>query len=135
MRISYWSSDVCSSDLHPKDAFALRLAHFNHFYAGESRKMRDSVARVLPDWNAADPDIGFLHGMYGFALEETGDYVRGERYGRMAVERNPADARSVPAVAHVMEMQGRHAAGIAWGRGGRSDRGGVGDGGGDPRRT
>lgn len=99
---------------HPKDALALRLAHFNHFYAGEGRKMRDSVARVLPDWSESDPDVGFVHGMYGFALEESGDYARGERYGRMAVERNPADAWSVHAVAHVMEMQGRHAEGIAW---------------------
>lgn len=99
---------------HPKDAFALRLAHFNHFYAGEGRKMRDSIARVLPDWSDRDPDIGFVHGMYGFALEESGDYVLGERYGRMAVDRNPADAWSVHAVAHVMEMQGRHAEGIAW---------------------
>ena len=98
----------------PKDAFALRLAHFNHFYAGEGRRMRDSVARVLPDWSDSDPDIGFVHGMYGFALEESGDYARGERFGRMAVERNPADAWSVHAVAHVMEMQGRHAEGIAW---------------------
>lgn len=98
----------------PKDAFALRLAHFNHFYAGESRKLRDSVARVLPDWRDSDPDIGFVHGMYGFALEESDDYAKGERFGRMAVERNPADAWSVHAVAHVMEMQGRHAEGIAW---------------------
>ncbi|EDP66400.1 hypothetical protein BAL199_25674 [alpha proteobacterium BAL199] len=99
---------------HPKDVFALRLAHFNHFYAGEARKMRDSVARVLPQWTDADPDIGYVHGMYGFALEESGDYARGERFGRMAVERNPKDAWSVHAVAHVMEMQGRHAEGIAW---------------------
>lgn len=99
---------------HPKDVFALRLAHFNHFYDGEGRKMRDSVARVLPQWSDADPDIGYVHGMYGFGLEESGDYARGERYGRMAVERNPKDAWSVHAVAHVMEMQGRHGEGIAW---------------------
>src|SRR3546814_20502388 len=39
----------------------------------------------------------------------------------MAVERNPADAWSVHAVAHVMEMQGRHAEGIAWVRRGEAD--------------
>ena len=106
---------------HPKDVLALRLAHFNHFYAGDGRRMRDSIARVLPDWSAGDPDIGFVHGMYGFALEESGDYARGERYGRMAVERNPRDAWSVHAVAHVMEMQGRHAEGIAWVQGHEPD--------------
>ena len=99
---------------HPKDAFALRLAHFNHFYDGEGRLMRDSVARVLPEWAEGDPDLGFVLGMYAFGLEEAGDYAAAERFGRRAVEINPADAWSVHAVAHVMEMQGRHGEGIRW---------------------
>jgi tetratricopeptide (TPR) repeat protein len=99
---------------HPKDAFALRLAHFNHFYAGEGRLMRDSVARVLPEWDEDDPDLGFVLGMYAFGNEEAGDYATAERFGRRAVALNPADAWSVHAVAHVMEMQGRHTEGIRW---------------------
>lgn len=99
---------------HPKDVFALRLAHFNHFYDGEGRLMRDSVARVLPEWEVGDRDLGFVLGMYAFGLEEAGDYAAAERVGRRAVEINPADAWSVHAVAHVMEMQGRHGEGIRW---------------------
>ena len=99
---------------HPKDVFALRLAHFNHFYDGEGRLMRDSVVRVLPEWREGDPDLGFVLGMYAFGLEEAGEYATAERVGRRAVEINPADAWSVHAVAHVMEMQGRHGEGIRW---------------------
>ena len=99
---------------HPKDVFALRLAHFNHFYDGEGRLMRDSVVRVLPEWGEGDPDLGFVLGMYAFGLEEAGEYATAERVGRRAVEINPADAWSVHAVAHVMEMQGRHGEGIRW---------------------
>ena len=99
---------------HPKDALALRLAHFNHFYAGDGRRMRDSTARVLPNWHPDDPDYGFVLGMHGFGLEEAGEYPAAERFGREAVERNPEDAWSVHAVAHVMEMQGRHGEGVDW---------------------
>lgn len=99
---------------HPRDVLALRLAHFCHFYAGEGRKMRDSVARVLPAWSPADPLYGNVLGMYGFGLEEAGDYRQGERMARRAVEIDPKDAWSVHAVAHVMEMEGRHGEGIAW---------------------
>lgn len=102
---------------HPKDALALRLAHFNHFYAGEGRMMRDSTARVLPEWSDADPDYGYLLGMHAFGLEETGDYARAEAIGREAVVRNPSDAWAVHAVAHVLEMQGRHREGVDWVRG------------------
>ena len=102
---------------HPLDIFALRLAHFSHFYAGNPRKTRDSIARVLPNWNRGHPHYGYVLGMYGFALEECGDYRKGERFGREAVALNPADGWSVHAVTHVMEMEGRHAEGIAWVKG------------------
>lgn len=99
---------------HPRDMLALRLAHFAHFYAGEGGKMRDSVARVLHAWDKSHPLYGNLLGMYGFGLEEAGDYRKGERYAREAVEIDPKDAWSVHAVAHVMEMEGRHREGIDW---------------------
>ncbi len=99
---------------HPNDALALRLAHFTHFYSGDPRRMRDSVARVLPLWSPADADYGFLLGMYAFGLEEAGEYTEAERYGREAVVRNPADAWSVHSVAHVLEMTERPEEGIAW---------------------
>lgn len=102
---------------HPNDGMALRLAHFTHFYSGEPRRMRDSMARILPLWAEDHRDYGFLQGMYAFGLEESGEYDKAERYGRMAVERNPADAWSVHSIAHVLEMTERHDEGITWVKG------------------
>lgn len=102
----------------PRDLFALQMAHQCDFFLGQSGMLRDRVARVLPDWSAADAEYGFLQGMYAFGLEECGQYGRAEEAGRAAVERNPADAWAIHAVAHVMEMQGRREDGIAWLTGG-----------------
>lgn len=98
----------------PTDALALRLAHFTHFYSGDGRRIRDSVARVLPDWQPDHRNFGFVQGMYAFGLEESREYGEAEKWGRAAVERNPADAWSVHSVAHVLEMTGRAEDGIAF---------------------
>ncbi len=105
----------------PQDGLALRLAHFTHFYSGDGRQMRDSMAAILPRWSEDHPDYGFLLGMYAFGLEESAEYAKAEAYGRRAVEINPADAWSVHAVAHVLEMTERHEDGIAWVRGLEAD--------------
>ncbi len=99
---------------YPMDGLALRLAHFTHFYSGDGRKMRDSLARHLPLWSEDHRDYGFLLGMYAFGLEECGQYEKAERYGRAAVDRNPADAWSVHSIAHVLEMTERQEEGIEW---------------------
>jgi tetratricopeptide (TPR) repeat protein len=101
---------------YPLDPLALRLAHFTHFYSGDGRKLRDSMARAVPQWPEDHPCYGYLLGMYGFGLEESGDYAKAERFGRRAVEINPEDAWSVHSVAHCMEMTERHADGIEWTR-------------------
>ncbi len=106
---------------YPQDGLALRLAHFTHFYSGDGRRMRDSMARVLPLWSEDHRDYGFLLGMYAFGLEESGQYDKAERYGRAAVERNPQDAWSVHSIAHVLEMTERHEEGIEWVAGLESD--------------
>ncbi|MGI9463412.1 MAG: tetratricopeptide repeat protein, partial [Aestuariivirgaceae bacterium] len=99
---------------HPHDSMALRLAHFTHFYTGDGRRMRDSTARILPLWPDDHPHYGYVLGMHAFGLEESADYARAEDFGRRAVERNPEDAWSVHAVAHVLEMTERHQEGIEW---------------------
>lgn len=121
--LAYW----CAGDLdkatrvwerilldYPLDGLALRLAHFTHFYSGDPRTMRDSMASIIPLWSPDHRDYGFLLGMYAFGLEESGEYQMAEKYGRMAVERNPADAWSVHSVAHVLEMTERTDEGIQW---------------------
>lgn len=99
----------------PADLIALRLAHFAYFWTrGDARGMRASIERVLPEWSAALPGYGYVLGMHGFGCEEAGDYALAERQGRAALERDPGDLWAVHAVAHVMEMQGRHDEGARW---------------------
>jgi len=60
------------------------------------------------------PGYHALLGMLAFGLEETGRYAAAERFGRRCVELQPRDGWGQHAVAHVMEMQGRRAEGVAW---------------------
>lgn len=98
----------------PTDLVALRVSQFVLSYLGESARMRETVARVLPSWDAAAPGYGWVLGCDAYALEETGDYAGAERQGRRAVELNPSDIWAAHAVAHVTEMQGRLHDGIGW---------------------
>jgi tetratricopeptide (TPR) repeat protein len=99
---------------HPTDVLALRLAHFNNFWLGRPQDMAASVARVSPKWGRELPGYGTLLSCRAFALEECGDYGGAEPAGRAAVEIDPGDVWGTHAVAHIMEMQGRHQEGIAW---------------------
>jgi tetratricopeptide (TPR) repeat protein len=103
---------------HPTDGLALQAGHLIDFYVGDSRMLRDRVARALPAWSAGLSGYHAVLGMYAFGLEETGDYGQAERYGRQAVELQPRDAWAWHSVAHVMEMQVRTEEGIRWLRGG-----------------
>ena len=99
---------------HPRDVLAAKLAHFGHFYLGDPRNIRDSIARVLPAWSEQDEVYGFVLSMYAFGLEETGNYAQAEAHGRQAIALNRDDPWGVHAVAHVLEMQERYAEGIEW---------------------
>ena len=102
---------------HPTDVLAFRLAHFNNFWLGRPQDMRASADRVFAAWDPELAGYGSLLACRSFAYEECGDYTAAEQYGRAAVEIDPADLWGAHAVAHVMEMQGRHAEGIAWVKG------------------
>ncbi len=99
---------------NPQDVLALRLAHFLHFYLGDMQSLRDSVNRIMYAWDSSVPAYGFVKGMQAFGFEESGDYSAAEAAGREAVGINPQDCWSTHAVAHVMEMMGRHEDGIEW---------------------
>jgi len=99
---------------HPHDVLAFRLAHFNNFWLGRPGAMRVSVERVKPKWSRALPGYGTILACHCFALEECDDYAAAEPSGRAAVELDPGDVWGTHAVAHIMEMQGRHGEGIAW---------------------
>ncbi|SOZ18437.1 conserved hypothetical protein [Cupriavidus taiwanensis] len=107
----------CYGDIvidYPRDLLALQTAHLGDFLLGQSTMLRDRVAQALPHWDAAMPGYGYVLGMHAFGLEETQLYERAEEAGRRALECQPRDPWAVHAVAHVMEMQGRLADGIAW---------------------
>ncbi len=99
---------------HPRDALALQAGHQVDYFTGNSRMLRDRIARALPAWEAGMPGYHAVLGMHAFGLEENGDYGRAEAQGRRAVELQPRDGWAQHAVAHVMEMQCRQRDGIAW---------------------
>jgi hypothetical protein len=99
---------------YPRDALALQAGHLIDFFTGDSRMLRDRIARVLPAWDRSTAGYHAVVGMHAFGLEETGDYARAEAQGRLSVELEPRDGWGQHSVAHVMEMQGRRREGIAW---------------------
>src|ERR1044072_9508534 len=99
---------------HPRELLAFRLAHFNNFWLGRPTEMRASVERVKPKWGGDLPGYGTILSCHCFSLEECGDYASAETSGRAAIEIDPGDVWGTHAVAHIMEMQGRHGEGIAW---------------------
>ena len=98
----------------PRDLLALSAAHLFDFYRGDARNLRARVARVLPEWPADDPLQPYVQGMHAFGLEECNLYPQAEAAGREALERDPRGPWAIHAVAHVMEMQGRHDEGVRW---------------------
>lgn len=99
---------------YPRDILALQAGHLSDFYVGNSRMLRDRIARALPAWSPNMPGYHAVLAMHAFGLEETADYGRAEAQGRTAVELEPRDGWAQHAVAHVMEMQCRTRDGITW---------------------
>ncbi|MBL0728235.1 tetratricopeptide repeat protein [Piscinibacter sp. HJYY11] len=99
---------------YPRDTLALQVGHQLDFFRGDSRMLRDRIARALPAWDAAVPGWHAVLGMHAFGLEECGQYVEAERQGRRSVELEPHDSWGWHAVAHVHEMRHDPRAGIAW---------------------
>lgn len=99
---------------HPRDLFALQIAHLGDFFLGQSSMLRDRPAQVLPAWTATEDGYGYILGMHAFGLEECGDYAAAEADGRRAVELDSTDAWAVHAVTHVHEMRGHTAEGCRW---------------------
>ena len=98
----------------PLDTLALQVGHQIDFFRGDSRMLRDRIARVLPAWRSGLSGWHAVLGMHAFGLEETGDYVQAESQGRRCVDLEPRDSWGWHAVAHVHEMRNRSHEGIAW---------------------
>ncbi len=99
---------------HPLDLYALQWAHLFDFYRGDAAQLKARPAATLQTLPTDDPLRRYVLGMHAFGLEESGELAKAEAVGREAA----GSAAKVPwathAVAHVMEMQGRHEDGIRW---------------------
>lgn len=109
--VNLWESILVD---HPTDALALRFAHDGYFCLGQSLSIRDSIARVLPQWDPHGDNYGYVLGQYAFGLEEAGELRRAEEVAHAAIARNAEDGWAVHAVAHVLETESRQAEGIAF---------------------
>jgi tetratricopeptide (TPR) repeat protein len=99
---------------YPHDALALQWAQLWDFYRGDAVHLRARPARALPEWDEDDPLYPHVLSLYAFGLEESNLYPQAEEAGRRALAADPKVPWAVHAVAHVMEMQGRHEEGGAW---------------------
>lgn len=99
---------------HPRDMLAFRLAHFAHFWSGRPERMLADIQTVWPAWSDDVPGYAAMLACRCFALEEAGDLEAAEAAGRAAIERDPGEVWAAHGVAHVLEMQGRSDAGVAW---------------------
>ncbi|MBS7790710.1 tetratricopeptide repeat protein [Roseococcus sp. SDR] len=109
--IAIWERIIAE---HPRDILAFRFHHFAAFWMGKAPAMWNAVEGILPHWDGEVPGYGSVLACRAFANEEAGNLLIAEHAGREAIRRDPADLWAAHAVAHVLEMQGRRAEGIAW---------------------
>jgi hypothetical protein len=98
---------------NPRDTLSVKLCHAIRFIMGDNLGMRRSVERVLAAHGEDHPCRGYLLGCHAFALEETGDFAAAEQAGLRGLEAAGDDAWGLHAVAHVYDMTGQAAGGIA----------------------
>lgn len=91
---------------HPRDAFAVQVAHLCNFYLGRTTWLRDHAAAVLPHYGPDDFSYSYVLGMHAFGLEENHQFERAEHVAAHALELNRRDPWAVHALAHVHEMRG-----------------------------
>ena len=96
---------------YPRDALPLQSAHLTDFYLGDATNLRDRVSRVIGHWDSGMPGYSFILGRHAFGFEECNEYAKAEETARVALEIERRDGWSVPALAHVMEIQNRYVEG------------------------
>jgi tetratricopeptide (TPR) repeat protein len=103
----------------PNAFAAAKLSHAFRFLIGDADGMVSLTARLSADCEPGNAGYGYLLGCHAFGLEEVGRLHEAEKTGRRALDLCPDDAWGLHAVAHVYEMRGQTADGIAWLEGNR----------------
>ena len=99
----------------PRDALALQAGHQIDFFTGNSRMLRDRIARALAGLVGRHARLSRDARHAGLRPRGDGRLCAAPKpLGRSAVEIEPRDGWAQHAVAHVMEMQSRQRDGIAW---------------------
>lgn len=107
-----WLGEVLRTQ--PRDVLALQIAHVFDYYLGDSARLADRAAAVLPAWSRDVPGYHSVLAMHAFGLVESGEYDRAEDVAQAALELDPRDARAHHVMAHVFEMREQPADGAQW---------------------
>jgi hypothetical protein len=99
---------------HPRDPLALLQAHHWALRLGRQNELRARPARVLPEWDEADPLYPQVLGLYALGLADNQLYPQAEDIARRALADGQPVPLAVQAVAQVMHWQGRFEDGTAW---------------------
>ena len=91
---------------------AIKFAHDCYFYLGKGEEMRDSIARVLPNWNSSIPLYSYLYGMISFGLGESNYFQEAEKMALKGLELNRFDGWSTHSFAHIKEYRNETKEGI-----------------------
>ncbi len=98
---------------NPSDTISMKMSHGIRFILGDQLGMRQSIEAVI-DAHGEDHALrGYALGCLAFAMEETGNYAKAERFGLQGLEYASDDAWGLHAVTHVYDMTHRPEEGIA----------------------
>jgi tetratricopeptide (TPR) repeat protein len=97
----------------PMDLLAFRQHTGTLFWSGDKRHQAGVCTIAAAHWSPGMPGYGHFLSALSFAMAEVSRYGLAERAARDAMELEPQDLWALHGLAHVLEMQGRSAEGIA----------------------
>ena len=97
---------------YPRDSMALLFTYYGYIVSGQSRMLRDVVARVLPWWKESDFHYGYLQGYYAFGLEQTNMYDAAEKAVKKSLEINNNNTWAMHAYSHLFDSTCRSQEGV-----------------------
>ncbi|XP_057294517.1 tetratricopeptide repeat protein 38-like [Hydractinia symbiolongicarpus] len=97
---------------YPCDTLALSFSYLGYLTTGKSAMLRDSVGRILNQWNDKDPWYGYILNRYAFGLEETNLFDQAERVTKEGLGLIPNDSWGIHTNAHIYESTCQFSKGV-----------------------